>query len=561
MRYLCALDPKRNRRERAGASPGHERRLPRRSSPGRLLAPALILGIALLPACRGVLERRPARDTLLVGVPAPPESPNPYLTTSTLGMWVGDLLFLRLAREQSDFTRRPPRFTPALADRWEVLDGGRDVVFHLDPRARWSDGEPVTPEDVIFTWKIQIDPAVGWAGRPAKRDLESVEALDGGRVRFRFRHRSPYALMDAVEGNILPAHRLRGLPTSQWDRADWSKFLVYTGPYAVARWDPQQSVLLETNPEYLFEGLPLVRRVELRVVPDEAARTSQLLAGSLDLVDDLAYEDFSRARAAKHLRCEAVSDLYYAYVGWNLERPPFGEVEVRRALALAIDRQGIVKHLLGGAGRAASGPILSLFWVHDPALKPLPYDPAQARRLLDLVGFRDRDGDGFLERAGRPFRFSLDVPQGSVLRERVAVRIVADLGKVGVDVDVLPLERALFSQRHRGGDFDAYLSAWAPATRIDLAAMFHSKSIGESLNYVRLADPGLDALIDRARAAETLDALVAGWRAVERRVVDLQPYAFLFEKDRLLAVDRRFRDATFDLRGPLATVEHWRVEE
>ncbi len=521
---------------------------------------ALLLVLGVLSACARGAGVGHDPHTLVMGVPASPESPNPYLTTSTLGLWVGDLLFLRLAREEADFTLRPPRFTPALAEGWEIEDGGREIVFHLDPRARWSDGMPVTSQDVLFTWKVQSDPALAWSGRASKRDLLSVEALDERRVRFRFKHRSPYALMDAVEGNILPAHRLSGLPLARWDRADWMKHLVYSGPFRVARWEPLQSILLEANERYMFEGLPRLPRLELRVIPDETARTAQLLAGTIDLLDDLSPEDFARALAEPRLRCETVPDLYYAYVGWNLERPPFGEAGVRRAMSLAIDRQAMVEQLLGGAGRVASGPILSTFWVHDPALRPLEHDPAQARRLLEGAGFRDRDGDGTLERDGRPLRFALDVPQGSVLRERAAVRIHSDLGRIGVQVEILPLERGLFVERHRRGDFDAYLSAWAPATRIDLTPMFHSKSIDGSLNYVRLADEGLDALIERARAAQEPQTLVTAWRAVERRVAELQPYTFLFEKDRMVALDSRFAGASFDLRGTLAGVEGWRVE-
>jgi ABC-type oligopeptide transport system substrate-binding subunit len=140
------------------------------------------------------------------------------------------------------------------------------------------------------------------------------------------------------------------------------------------------------------------------------------------------------------------------------------------------------------------------------------------------------------------------------------VRIHADLRRIGVDVEIKPLERGLFVARHRRGDFDAYLSAWAPATRIDLTPMFHSKSISGSLNYVRLADEDLDALIERAAEAEDLPTLVEAWRAAERRVAELQPYTFLFEKDRMVALDSRFRDVRFDLRGTLAAVETWRVE-
>jgi peptide/nickel transport system substrate-binding protein len=501
------------------------------------------------------------RRALVVGVPAPPESPNPYLTTSTLGLWLGDLLFLRLGREQADFVRHPPAFTPGLAERWDIAAGGREIVFHLDPRARWSDGEPVTAEDVVFTWKMQVDPDVAWTARASKQEIESVEALDGRRVRFRFRRPSPYALMDAIEGNILPAHRLRGIAGGAWERVDWKERLVYSGPFTLERWEPPQSIVVAANPRYMFEGRPRIARLELRVIPEEAARAAQLLAGEIDFVDDLSSEDSARACAEPRLRCEAVADLYYAYIGWNTAREPFGDARVRRALGMAIDRRALVAQALGGAGRPAAGPILSFMWVHDPAVAPLPHDPAGARRLLEQAGFRDGDGDGVLERGGRPLSFELDIPHGSPLRERVAVRVRSDFEKVGARADILPLERALFSERHRRGDFDAYVSAWAPATRIDLTPQFHSASIGVSLNYVRLADPDLDALIERARAAADFEALVAGWRAVERRVVELQPYAFLFEKDRLLAIDRRFRNAAFDLRGPLATVEEWDVEE
>jgi peptide/nickel transport system substrate-binding protein len=310
----------------------------------------------------------------------------------------------------------------------------------------------------------------------------------------------------------------------------------------------------------MVAGLPRLARLELRVVPDEAARASQLVAGALDLVDDLDADTFAHACASPQLRCERVPDLYYTYVGWNAARPPFGDPRVRRALGLAIDRQAMVDQLLQGMGRVASGPILSFFWVHDPALRPLSHDLAQARRLLEQAGYRDADRDGTLERAGKPFRFELDINQGSSLRERIAVRVKADLERLGVKVEILPLEWSLFSQRHRRGEFDAYVSAWAPATRIDLTPLFHSASIGVSFNHVRLSDPEVDRLIERARGAPDLESLVEGWRAAERRVAELQPYAFLFEKDRLLAVDRRLRDATFDLRGPLATVEQWSVE-
>jgi len=541
----------------------------RRPRPGRrpavaALAAACMAALAIcsgpLISCASAPGLRFGGGSLVVGVPAAPDSPNPYLATSSLGRWVGDLLLLPLARQASDFTRHPPRFTPALASRWEIAAGGREVIFHLDPRAQWSDGKPVTPTDVIFTWKIQTDPVLAWPGRAAKRDLEAVEAIDARTIRFRFRRPSPNALMNAAEGPILPAHRLRGLQTSQWSRADWSRFLVYSGPYLLSSWDPAGSIRLAANPHYLFEALPLLDKLELRVITDPAARAAQLMEGRLDLVVEMAPEDFAKARQKAELRCESVPDLQMAYIGWNSERIPLGDVVVRRALSLAVDRQGMVRETLGGAGRPASGPILSHFWIHDPKLVPARHDLLQARRLLDGLGFRDRDADGILERAGRRFTFKLAIAEGDTLSEKLAMRVYSDLQKLGVDIEIQPLAAAEFARRRGSGDFDAYLATLELGARLDLAPLYHSSQAGSPFNDSRLVDATLDTLIERAGAAEDLPSLTAGWREVEKRAVELQPYTFLIEKDRMVALSRRFADARFDVRGPLATLEHWQVQ-
>jgi peptide/nickel transport system substrate-binding protein len=310
----------------------------------------------------------------------------------------------------------------------------------------------------------------------------------------------------------------------------------------------------------MVEGAPQITKLELKVMPDGAQRAAQLFAGDLDMALDLPPDQFERARSEPRLRGEKVPGLFYAYVGWNTTRVPLGDPQVRRLLTMAIDRPRMIKELLGGAGRIAGGPVPSSLWIHDPGVKPIAYDPAQARRQLEADAFIDNDGDGVLERAGKPFRFKLDVLQGSALDEKIATIIRSDLRQIGVEVEIQPLAGAAFEERRRSGDFDAFLSSWDPGTRVDLTPLFHSSSIGPSLNYVKLFIPELDGLIERAQQAASPEALVAGWRAVERMVAEVQPYTFLFERDRLVALDRRFQNVALDLRGPLATVDAWQVE-
>ena len=127
---------------------------------------------------------------------------------------IHDLLFLGLARELPDYARHPPTLAPALAASWEVSPDGRELTFHLRPDARWSDGQPVTAGDVLFTDRAQRSAEIAWQYADSKDDIESLEAVDPHTVRYRLRHAYPYALVDVNDGHVLPEHAWGGRPFS-----------------------------------------------------------------------------------------------------------------------------------------------------------------------------------------------------------------------------------------------------------------------------------------------------------------------------------------------------------
>jgi peptide/nickel transport system substrate-binding protein len=485
---------------------------------------------------------------------------NIYTAASAFDQEIADLLYPKLAYEEDDFQHGPPSFRPGLAKSWEFSADGRRLTFHLDPRAVWSDGRPVTAADVLLSHRAAADPGVAWAGIDVKEFIEEVTAPDARTVVYRFSRVYPYRLMDAVEGNVLPAHVFGAIPLAEWPRRAFLEAPVAGGPFRLKRYGRGALLELERNPASLSAPLPWLDSVVFRVIPDEETLLNELLSGGIDLLENLPPRAAARVEASPRLRLLRAPDLSYTFICWNTARPPFADPRVRRALTLAIDREGIVEALLPGAGRTAAGPILSFLWARDPELRPLPFDPDAARRLLGEAGWRDRDGDGWLDRDGRTFRFELETSQGSGQRADAARMVAAQLRGIGVEAVPRVFESGTFIARHRAHAFDAFLGSWRESTKVDLRSNFHTAARDGGYNYGRYGNPALDRLIDRARAGRDPETARASWIEAQRIIARDQPYTFLFERDRLHAAPRGLRLPPPGPRSLYARLEEWSLE-
>jgi peptide/nickel transport system substrate-binding protein len=518
--------------------------------------PALLLAGASAPSRTG--DAPPAR--LVIGVRGDVSSFNLYTATNAFSQDVIDLLDAKLANEQDDFGQGPPTFRPALASSWEFSQDRRTLTFHLDPKARWSDGREVTSTDVLFTHKVAASPEVGWVGSDVKEPIDEVKAIDPHTVVVRFKSAYPYQLMDAVEGNILPAHAYAGIPLPEWPKRPFLDVPASSGPFLLKRYERGAVIELVKNPKYFRSPLPRLDTVIFRVLPDEATLVNELLSGGIDFMENVPADALAKIKANPRLKIVRVPDLSYTFISWNCSRPLFSEARVRRALTLAIDRQAILEGLLPGIGRPSAGPILSFVWAHDPALQPPPYDPAGARKLFKEAGWEDRDGDGVLEKDGKPFRFELETNQGSSLRSDVVQMVAEHLKRVGVEAVPRIFEFSAFIARHEKHDYDAFVSSWRESTKVDLKSAFHSASRAEGYNYGLYSSPELDQIIDRARL-ENDDATARRlWARAQQIITRDQPLTFLFERDRLNAVPRNLAGLRPSPRSAYAGLEEWFLE-
>jgi peptide/nickel transport system substrate-binding protein len=471
-----------------------------------------------------------------------------------------DQLFLSLLAEQPDWAEHPPTLAPALAESWRLSSDGRELVFRLRADALWSDGAPVTAEDVLFTWRAQCAPEIAWSYAQSKEAIEAVEVVDPRTVRFRFRRAYPYQVVDANDGRILPAHAWSELPFESWRRSEpWFRArLITNGPFRLASWKPGQELVLEPNPALAAPARPRLERVVFRVVPDAAALVERLFAGEIDVLDGLTPRDAARVEASPRLRL-AVSDArQFDFIAWNQRRPPFDDPQIRLALTLAIDRQALVDTLWRGYARVAAGPVPTGVWARDPELAPWPYDPERAREILARRGFLDRDGDGVVEREGRPLAFALTTNSANRLRVEAAVLIQDQLRRVGVAAEPRLIEMNALGEVMRAGQFEALLAGWAIDTTLDFRPYFHSASIGdEGWNVIAYRNPEVDRLLDEVRADPDLESARPRLVRVQRILHEEQPYTFLWEPRRLAAVSRDLEGVEVTHLSALGTLARW----
>jgi peptide/nickel transport system substrate-binding protein len=535
-------------------------------TPRRRRALPLLLALALVGACRG-RERAagpsatptPPPTTLTVATATDISGVNELLLSVTrqLDQDVLSAMFLRLAAEQPDFQEHPPTFAPQLARSWDFSPDRLVLTFHLRDDVSWSDGVPVTADDVRFTWQAQTSEQVGWPSAYLKESIRDVEVVDPQTVRFHFLHAYPNQLLDTNEGFILPRHAWSQLPFSKWaESGDWFRdHLVVDGPFTLERWKPQEEVVLRANPGYFASGRPLLRQVVFRVVPDEAARLQELLGGAAGLVEAVPPDRADEVARARGRQLDVVWARRYTAIVWNTRRPPLDDPAVRRALTMAIDRTALVEAIWRGRARVGDSPVLTSVWAHPKDLHPWPYDPAAAKQLLESRGFADADDDGVLDRDGKPLRIELSTTTGNQLRRDALVLIQDQLKRAGVAVEPVFRESAAQTAKLSVHDFDGALMTWGIDTGLDLRYGFDSRD-PDGTNYGRYANKEVDRLLDLVDHQP--DRTTAGplLSQIQHLIHEDQPYTFLWEPPVLIGRDARLR-ATPSALSTFSGLEDW----
>jgi peptide/nickel transport system substrate-binding protein len=428
-----------------------------------------------------------------------------------------------------------------LAERWEIQDQGLTIIFYLRKGVRWHDGHPFTAADVKFTYEKLIDPKVPTPYSGDFKKVKEMQILDEHTVKVTYKE--PFSPGLASWGMaIMPKHILK---EEELFTTKFARNPIGTGPYKFSRWLSGNRIDLVSNHGY-FEHRPYVDRYIYRVIPDPASMFLELQTQALDSIGltPLQYKKQTDTgvfrRNFQKFRYPAFG---YTYMGYNLNDQRFKDKRVRRAIAYAVDKQEIIEGVLLGLGRICTGPFVPESWAYNQEVKPIPYDPKKAKNLFQKAGWVDSDGDGWLDKDGQLFEFTIITNQGNEQRKQTAEIIQHRLKAVGIKVNIRILEWAVFLDKFvKKRQFEAIILGWGLSRDPDCYDIWHSsKTKPGEFNFISYSNPEVDRLLVQGRRIFAREKRARIYHRAHRILYQEQPYLFLYVADALPAVARRFR--------------------
>ena len=518
--------------------------------PGRgvqCLLMALLVCVVALVACNrteppvhAISSTSPATpvtgDSLIEGTIGEASTLIPLLATDSSSHAVAGQIYNGLVKYDKDLN-----IVGDLAESFDISKDGLSITFHLRKGVKWHDGAPFTAKDVLYTYRVTIDPKTPTAYAEDFKQVKSIDAPDEHTIRVVYD--SPFAPALASWGmNILPAHLLEGKDIT---KSPLSRNPVGTGPYRFKEWVSSQKIVLEANKEY-FEGRPYIDRYIYRIIPDSSTMFMELKAGAIDLMS-LTPVQYARQTTAKSFTDRFNKYRYpsstYLYMGYNLRHPLFGDKRIRQAMTAAINKDELIQGVLFGMGQKAHGPIVPGRWAYNPVVKDIDFDPKHAAELLAEAGWKDKNSTGILVKDGKPFKFTILTNQGNQQRLLTAQIIQQRLRMIGIDVKIRIVEWAAFLKEFvNKGNFEVVLLAWSISQDPDMYDIWHSsKNKPGELNFIGYNNPEVDRLLIEGRSTFDLEKRKRAYFRIQDILADEQPYTFLYVPDALPVVSARIR--------------------
>lgn len=450
------------------------------------LALAAALGLSSLVGCIGGSAPDPQdRFSLVVALESAPINLDPRIGTDQASSRVFEVLLNGLVTKD---TRG--HLVPDLAESWEILEEGKRYRFHLRSGVVFHDGRPFTAEDVVWTFATVLDGRVTTAKRGAFQQLAEVRAIDEATVDFIMHE--PFGAM------LVNLTSFMGIIPAGSEPETFQREPVGTGPFKLVARQPERFEF-EAFDDY-WDGRPTLDRLIFREIPDATVRAMELRKGSVQLiVGDLPPDTVTRFRDDGAFRVVEDPGAKYVYLGVNFEDPLLARPEVRRAMALAIDRHAIVESIYRGLGVVTETVLPPGHWARNEDLVPVPFDPDAARELLDAAGLEDPDGDGPEPRFTLTYKTSTD--ETALLQ---AQTIQAMLAEIGFGIEIRSYEFATFYDDIKKGNFQIFSLTRTGVVDPDIYSLIlHSDSVPPAgANRGRYLNPEFDRLID-AGAART----------------------------------------------------------
>jgi ABC-type transport system substrate-binding protein len=463
----------------------------------------------------------------------------------------------RRAQSAARIQVSPPELRKPLESRLveltPVFEHNPVILFNLRRGVKFHDGHEFDAGDVRFTYEAIMSPRNLSPRTSDFEPIKSIETVDRYTVRVVYKRLFSPAI-EAWTMGILPEHLLntaalaremdrRKLSQAARERfglrdSEFNRNPIGAGPFRFVEWRSDEMLHLIRHDDY-WEGPPQYREFFYRVIPDPLTQEVEFRTGAVDAYGPLPHQ---AARYQRDERYQSFSSLgfSYSYIGFNNDHPLFRDKRVRRALGMAVNTDEIIKYVLYGQGERTTGPYAKNTDWYDKSVAPLPYDPKQAQRIFEELGWK-RNAAGWLEKDGKIFEFNLVTNQGNNIRK--AIMTIAQNGwrRIGVKCNTQVFEWAVLLEDFIDSrKFDAVVLGWTTGISPDLYQVWHSsQSNPKQLNFVGYSNPEADELILRIRQEYDVAKQREMTHRLHRIIAEDQPYTFLYAGRGTTVLDKK----------------------
>lgn len=445
--------------------------------------------------------------TITVAQGADAVSLDPHRTNDQPSARVMRQIYDTLVLQLEDLT-----LVPGLAESWTQLDE-LTWQFRLRDGVTFHNGEPLRASDVKFTLDRLRDPATAAPAAFLVTFIDDIVVVDDLTVNITTK--VPFVPMLSHLAHTATSI-LNEKAVTEAGEDYGTRVVVGTGPFKFVLWESASRIVLERNPNW-WGGEVLPSQVVFRPIPEGTVRAIELETGAIDIAFGLEPLDARRLEADPNIRIAEVETLATHYIGFNVQRPPFNDVRVRRAINHAIDVDTIVEVIFRGQAVRATAPISPRVFGAHPGLEPFEYNPELARQLL--------------AEAGHAGGFNTSIwTNNNPIRMQIAEVVQAQLGELGINVEIRVLEWGTYLADTAAGLHDMFILGWVAVTAdadYGLYSLFHSSQFGDPGNRTFWSHPRVDELLDLARAESDPERRLAYYKEAQEIIHSEAPWVFL----------------------------------
>lgn len=514
-------------------------------------------------------EEEPAKSNepvdggdLVIGSTGSPTMFNGLYSSDATSSDIEGFIFDSLVGSDLEFN---PVTDNAMAEKVEESEDGLTYTVTLREGIKFHDGEPLTADDVVFTYNIPLSDDYDGPRKSYFESLESVEKVDDLTIKFHLKKVDVQFPVVGLGFGILPEHILGDVPIADLGEHEFNtKNPIGSGPFKFEEWKDGQYVKVVAFDDF-YLGRPHLDSITMKIVPDANAMMTQLQNRDIDFWAGIPGSDIDTVRdfvEASELKIEEGLALSYTFFGYNLRNDLFKDKNVRHALSHAIDREAIVEHIMNGNGEVAHVPESPLSWAYNPDVPKFEYDAEKAKQLLADAGWV-AGSDGILEKDGKKFSFEVKTNQGNKIREDIVVLIQEQLKELGIEAKPQVVEfSSLIADIDPGvWNFDAIVLGWSLGTDPDPSGIFHTKEIEQGLNFIGYSNPELDTLMDQQLQERDRDKRKEQIGKIQQGLAEDQPYTFLYYPTEFRAMPAELQGYEFHAKNSLYQANKWWLDK